>query len=180
MVAKKGRKPPRISEDIPWSPSKVVRRKLAPLPDTTIDLTHSKETSPPSSSNQASAAASTLISLVTVPVAVAASTNLYRQLYSAEDNSHTEEQLFSADDDDDDDNDDDNNDNDDNVVHKLINNDYDDILDMDIDSEEEFWSSFLKNQNSSKLRVKGGDQMPDVSDLSEKEAEEVLDKWRKK
>jgi hypothetical protein len=45
-----------------------------------------KETSPPSSSNQASAAASTLLSLVTVPtsVAAAASTILYRQLYSAE------------------------------------------------------------------------------------------------
>ena len=51
---------------------------------------------------------------------------------------------------------------------------------MDIDSEEEFWSSFPKNQNSSKLRVKGGEQRPDVSDLSEKEAEEVLEKWRKK
>jgi hypothetical protein len=51
---------------------------------------------------------------------------------------------------------------------------------MDIDSEEEFRSSFSKNQNSSKLRVKGGEQRPDVSDLSEKEAEEVLEKWRKK
>jgi hypothetical protein len=50
---------------------------------------------------------------------------------------------------------------------------------MDIDSEEEFRSSFPKNPNSSKLRVKGGDQRPDVSDLSEKEAEEVIDKWRK-
>ena len=177
-VAKKGRKPPRIREDIPWSPSKVVMQKLAPLPDTTIDLTHLKETSPPSSSNQASAAASTLISLVTVPVAAVASTNLYHQLYSAEDNSHKEEQLFSADDKEDDD---DNDNNDDNNVHKHTDDDYDDILDMDIDSEEEFRSSFPKNQNSSKLQVKGGDQRPDVSNLSsEKEAEEVLDKWRKK
>ncbi len=173
-----------------------------------------------------------------------ASTILYHQLYSAEDNNHKEEQLYSAnakddddddnnDDDDDDDNDDDNNDDDDDDdddddndddnndddmtttttttmtttktlrttsvftrllttntttndkedyvgIHKHIDNDYDDILDMDIDSEEEFRSSFLKNQNSSKLRVKGGDQRPDVSDLSEKEAEEVLNKWRKK
>ena len=85
-VAKKGRKPLRIRGEIPWSPSKVVRRKLAP-PDTTKDLTHLKETSPPSSSNKASAAASTLLSLVTVPtsVAAAASTTLYRQLYSAKD-----------------------------------------------------------------------------------------------
>ena len=90
-VAKMGRKPPRIREDIPWSPSKVFRRKLA-LPDTTIDLT--KETSPPSSSNQASAAASTLLSLVTVPtsVAAAASTSLYRQLYSAAEDNHDEEE----------------------------------------------------------------------------------------
>ena len=36
-VAKK-RKPPKICKDIPWSPTKVVRRKLALLPDTTIDL----------------------------------------------------------------------------------------------------------------------------------------------
>ena len=50
-VAKKGCKPPRICENIQWSPSKVVWQKMAPLPDTTIDLTHSKETSPPSSSN---------------------------------------------------------------------------------------------------------------------------------
>ena len=176
-VAKKGRKPPRIREDIPWSPSKVVRQKLAP-PDTTIDLT--KETSPPSSSNQASAAASTLLSLVTVPtsVAAAASTSLYRQLYSAaEDNHDEEEQLYS------DDNEDKDNDYDDEDyvgIHKQpIDEDYDDILDMDIDSEEEFRSSFPKNQNSSKLRVKGGDQRPDVSDLSKKEAEEVLEKWRK-
>ena len=42
VVAKKGHKPPRICEDIPWSPLKVVRQKLAPLPDTTIDLVHSK------------------------------------------------------------------------------------------------------------------------------------------
>jgi len=107
-VAKKGRKPPRIRGEIPWSPSKVVRRKLAP-PDTTIDLTHLKETSPPSSSNKASAAASTLLSLVTVPtsVAAAASTTLYRQLYSAEGNDHKGEQLYSdgnEDEDDDDDN----------------------------------------------------------------------------
>jgi len=224
VVAKKGRKPPRICEDIPWSPLKVVRQKLAPLPDTTIDLTHSNETSPLSSSNQASAAASTLLSLVTVPCSVtaAASTNLYRQLYSAEDNSHKEEQLFSAaddndeddndeddnddnDDDDDDDDDDDNDDNDDDddiedyigihtpadntddnngndndeedyvSIRKHIDDDYKDILDMDIDSEEAFRSSFPKNQISSKLRVKGGDQRPDVSDLFEKEAEEVLD-----
>jgi hypothetical protein len=152
-VAKKGRKPPRIREDIPWSPSKVVRQKLA-SPDTTIDLTHLKETSPPSSSNQASAAASTLISLVTVPcsVAAAASTILYCQLYSAEDNDHKEEQLYSDDNEDDDDDDDDE---EDYVgIHKQpIDEDYDDILDMDIDSEEEFWSSFPKNQNSSKLRV---------------------------
>ena len=96
-VAKKGRKPPRIRGKIPWSPSKVVRQKLAP-PDTTIDLTHLKETSPPSSSNQASAAASTLLSLVTVPtsIAAAASTTLYRQLYSADDDE-------DEDDDDDDD-----------------------------------------------------------------------------
>jgi len=175
-VAKKGRKPPRIRENIPWSPSKVVRQKLAPLPNTTIDLTHSKETSPPSSSNQASAAASTLLSLVTVPVAAVASTNLYHQLYSAEDNSHKEEQLFSADDTEDDDN---NDNNDDDNVHKHTDDDYDDILDMDIDSEEEFRSSFPKNQNSSKLQVKGGDQRPDVSGLSKNEAEEVLNKWRK-
>ena len=129
-VAKMGRKPPRIREDIPWSPSKVVRRKLAP-PDTTIDLT--KETSPPSSSNQASAAASTLLSLVTVPtsVAAAASTSLYRQLYSAAEDNHNneEEQLYSDDYDDED-----------YVgIHKQpIDEDYDDILDMDIDSEEEF------------------------------------------
>jgi len=121
-----------------------------------------------------------LLSLVTVPVAAIASTNLYCQLYSAEDNSHKEEQLFSADDKDDNDNDDDDDNNDD-VVHKHIDDDYNNILDMDIDSEEEFWSSFPKNQNSSKLQVKGGDQRPDVSDLSsKKEAEEVLDKWRKK
>jgi hypothetical protein len=138
---------------------------LAP-PDTTIDLT--KETSPPSSSNQASAAASTLLSLVTVPtsVAAAASTSLYRQLYSAaEDNDDKEDQLYS------DDNEDDDNDDDEDYVgiHKQpIDEDYDDILDMDIDSEEEFRSSFPKNPNSSKLRVKGGDQRPDVSDLSEK------------
>ena len=105
-VAKKGHKPPRICEDIPWSPSKVVRQKLAP-PDTTIDLTHLKETSPPSSSNQASAAASTLLSLVTVPtsIAAAASTTLYRQLYSAEGNDHKVEQLYSDDNEDKDDND---------------------------------------------------------------------------
>ena len=75
-VAKKGRKAPRICEDIPWSPSKVVRQKLAP-PDTTIDLTHLKETSPPSSSNQAFAAASMLLSLVTVPTSVAAAASTW-------------------------------------------------------------------------------------------------------
>jgi hypothetical protein len=177
-VAKKGRKPPRICEDIPWSPSKVVRQKLAP-PDTTIDLTHLKETSPPSSSNQAFAAASMLLSLVTVPtsVAAAASTTLYHQLYSAEDNKG--EQLES-DDNKDEDEDDNNNEEDYVGIYKQpIDEDYDDILDMDIDSEEEFRSSFPKNQNCSKLQVKGGGQRPDVSDLSEKEAEEVIDKWRK-
>jgi hypothetical protein len=106
-----------------------------------------------------------LLSLVTVPtsVAAAASTILYRQLYSAEDNDHKEEQLYSDDDEDKDDDDDE----EDYVgIHKQpIDEDYDDILDMDIDSEEEFRSSFPKNQNSSKLRVKGGDQRPDVSDL---------------
>ncbi len=50
---------------------------------------------------------------------------------------------------------------------------------MDIDSKEEFRFSFPKNKNCSKLRVKGGEQRPDVSNLSEKEAEEVIDKWRK-
>jgi len=112
-VAKKGRKPPRIRDDIPWSPLKIVRQKLAP-PDTTIDLTHLKETSPPSSSNQASAAASTLLSLVTVhtSIAAAASTTLYRQLYSAEGNDHKGEQLYS-DDDEDEDEDEDEDDNDD-------------------------------------------------------------------
>ena len=157
-VAKKGRKPPRIRGKIPWSPSKVVRRKLAP-PDTTIDLTHLKETSPPSSSNQASAAASTLLSLVTVPtsVAAAASTTLYRQLYSAEGNDHKGEQLYSDGDEDEVDDDDDDDDEDYVGIHKQpIDEDYDDILDMDIDSDEEFRSSFPKNQNSSKLRVKGG------------------------
>ena len=122
-----------------------------------------------------------LLSLVTVPcsVAAAASTILYHQLYSAEDNNHKEEQLYSAHDDNDDNDD---NDEEDYVgIHKQhIDKDYDDILDMDIDSEEEFRSSFPKNQNSSKLRVKGGDQRPDVINLFEKEAEEVLDKWRKK
>ena len=151
---------------------------MAP-PDTTIDLTHLKETSHPSSSNQASAAASTLLSLVTVPtsVAAAASTTLYCQLYSAEDNDHKGEQLYSDDDKDEDDDDDE----EDYVgIHKQpIDEDYDNILDMDIDSEEEFRSSFPKNQNCSKLQVKGGGQRPDVSDLSEKEAEEVIDKWRK-
>ncbi len=78
-VAKKGRKPPRIREDIPWSPSKVVRRKLAPLAHSTIDLTFSKETSSPSSSNQASAAASMLLSLVTVPCSVAAVASTKRE-----------------------------------------------------------------------------------------------------
>jgi hypothetical protein len=43
-VAKKGRKPPRIREDFPWSPSKVVRQKLAPPAHSTIDLTIPKET----------------------------------------------------------------------------------------------------------------------------------------
>jgi hypothetical protein len=106
-------------------------------------------------------------------VAAASSTILYRQLYSAEDNDHEEEQLYSADDKD--------NDGEDYVDHKHINNDDNgDILDMDIVSKEEFWSSFPKNQNSSKLQVKGGDQRPDVSELSEKEAEEVLNIWRKK
>jgi hypothetical protein len=112
--------------------------------------------SPPSSSNQASAAASTLLSLVTVPtsVAAAASTILYRQLYSAEDNDHKEEQLYS---DDDEDKDDDGDEEGYVGIHKQpIDEDYDNILDMDIDSEEEFRSSFPKNQNSSKLRVKGG------------------------
>jgi hypothetical protein len=89
---------------------------------------------------------------------------------------HKEEQLYSDDDKDGDDNGDE-----DYVgIHKQpIDEDYDDILNMDIDSEEEIRASFPKNQNSSKLRVKGGDQRPDVSDLSEKEAEEVIDKWRK-
>ena len=155
---------------------------MAPLPNTTIDLTHLKETSPPSSRKKPlspfdlDAAASTLQSLVTVScssVAAASSTILYRQLYSAEDNDHEEEQLYSADDKDDD--------GEDYVDHKHIdNNDNDDILDMDIDSEKEFRSSFPKNQNSSKLQVKEGDQRPDVSKLSEKEAEEVLNIWRKK
>ena len=63
-------------------------------------------------------------------------------------------------------------------IHKHIN--YNDILDMIIDSEEEVRSIFPKNQNSSKLRVKWGDQRPDLSKLSEKEAEEVFDIWRKK
>ena len=60
-------------------------------------------------------AASTLLSLVTVPcsVAAAASTILYRQLYSAEDNDHEEEQLYSADDKDNNDGDDDDDDGDD-------------------------------------------------------------------
>ena len=49
---------------------------------------------------------------------------------------------------------------------------------MDIDSKEEFWSSFPKNRNSSKLRVKGGDLRPDVSGLSKKEDEEVFDTWK--
>ncbi len=49
---------------------------------------------------------------------------------------------------------------------------------MDIDSEEEFRSSFPKNRNSSNLRVKGGDLRPDVSGLSEKEGAEVLDAWK--
>ena len=152
-VAKKGRKPPRIRGKIPWSPSKVVRRKLAP-PDTTIDLTHLKETSPPSSSNQASAAASTLLSLVTVPtsVAAAASTTLYHQLYSAEDNKG--EQLDSDDDEDEDD--DNNEENYVSIYKQPIDEDYGDILDMDIDSEDEFQSSFPKNQNCSKLQIKGG------------------------
>ena len=109
---------------------------MAPLHDTTIDHTHSKETSPPSSSNQASAAASTLLSLVTVPtsIAAAASTTLYRQLYSAEGNDHKGEQLYSDGDEDEDDDDDD--DDEDYVgIHKQpIDEDYDDILDMDIDS----------------------------------------------
>ncbi len=103
-VTKKGRKPPRIRED----PSKVGRRKLAPLPDTTIDLTHSKEMSSLcSSSNQASTAASTLRSLVTLhcSVAAAASTILYHQLYSAGGNNHKEEQLYSDDNKDDNDED---------------------------------------------------------------------------
>ena len=137
----------------------------------------------PSSSNQASAAASTLLSLVTVPtsVAAAASTTLYHQLYSAEGNDHKGEQLYSDDDEDEDEDDNDDDDEEDYVgIHKQpIDEDYDDILDMDIDSDEEFRSSFPKNQNSSKLRVKGGEQRPDVSNLSEKEAEEVIDKWRK-
>ena len=63
-------------------------------------------------------------------------------------------------------------------IHKHIN--YNDILDMVIDSKEEVRSIFPKNQNSSKLRVKWGDQRPDLSKLSEKEAEEVFDIWRKK
>jgi hypothetical protein len=46
----KKHKPPKIRNDIPWSPTKVVWRKLAPPPDTTIDLTHSKETPPPACS----------------------------------------------------------------------------------------------------------------------------------
>ncbi len=50
---------------------------------------------------------------------------------------------------------------------------------QDIDSEEVFRSSLPKNQNSSKLQVQGGDQRPDVSNLYEKQAEEVRDKWRK-
>jgi len=153
------------------------------LPDTTIDLTHLKETSPPSSSNQASAAASTLLSLVTVPtsIAAAASTTLYRQLYSAEGNDHKGEQLDSDDDEDEDEDDDDNNNEEDYIgIHKQpIDEDYDDILNMDIDSKEEFRSSFPKNQNCSKLQVKGREQRPDVSNLSEKEAEVVIDKWRK-
>jgi hypothetical protein len=51
---------------------------------------------------------------------------------------------------------------------------------MDIDSKEELRSSFPKNQNSSKLQFKGGDLRPDVSGLSEKEAEEVIDTWKVK
>ncbi len=89
---------------------------------------------------------------------------MYRQLYSAD----------SADNKD--------NNNEDFDIHNHINNNvynnYADILDMDIDSEEEFRSSFTKNRNSSKLRVKGGDLRPDVSGLSEKEGAEVLDTWK--
>ena len=46
-------------------------------------------------------------------------------------------------------------------IHKHLN--YNDILDMVIDSKEEVRSIFPKNQNSSKLRVKWGDQRPDLS-----------------
>jgi hypothetical protein len=129
---------------------------------------HLKETSPRACSVGTTAASTnTHLKGTTSPpacsVAAAASTNLYHQLYSAD----------SAEDKD--------NYNEDFDIHKHINNDvyddYDDILDMDIDSEKEFQSSFPKNLNSSQLRVKGGDLRPDVSGLSEKEAEEVIDAW---
>ncbi len=173
-VTKKGRKPPKICKDIPWSPTKVVRRKLAPPPDTTVYLMHLKEMSPPS---PLLPAASKLVTGA-CSAAAAASTNLYCQLYSAKDNNHKGEEFYSADDKG-------NNNNQDYVdIHKHINNnnynDYDDILDMDIDSKEELRSSFPKNQNSSKLQFKGGDLRPDVSGLSEKEAEEVIDTWKVK
>jgi hypothetical protein len=134
-VAKK-RKPPKIRNNIPWSPTKVVRRKLAPPPNTTIDLTHLKEMSPHACSVSTTGASTNthskgMSSPPTCSVAAAASTNLYCQLYSAD----------SADDKDNNDEEFD--------IHKHINKDfyedYDDILDMDIDSKEEFLSSFPKN-----------------------------------
>ena len=82
-VAKK-RKPPKIHKDIPWSPTKVVRHKLAPPPDTTIDLMHLKETSPPACSVATAASTNTHSKGTSPPacfVAAAASTNLYHQLF---------------------------------------------------------------------------------------------------
>jgi hypothetical protein len=93
-VTKKGRKPPKICKDIPWSPTKVVRRKLAPPPDTTVYLMHLKEMSPPS---PLLPAASKLVTGA-CSAAAAASTNLYCQLYSAKDNNHKGEEFYSADD----------------------------------------------------------------------------------
>jgi hypothetical protein len=143
-VAKK-RKPPKIRNDIPWSPTKVVRRKLAPSPNTTIDLTHSKETSPLACFVGATAASTNTHSKGTSPpacsVAAAASTNLYRQLYSAD----------SADNKD-------NNDKDFNI-HKHINNDvnddYDDILDMSLTPRKNSDPAFQRTGTAANSELRG-------------------------
>jgi hypothetical protein len=174
VTKKGGRKPPAI-RDVPWSPGRVVRQKKAPPevppPDNLIDLTFSND-SPPFSNKASTELSPPLFPCKTTasssPFNIVAAASTLRSFGTAQTSSVAAaaslilyQQLYPADNNDDD------------------GDDYNNILDMDIDSKEEFRSSFPKDQNSSKLRVKGGPVKPDVSKLPDKEAAELLDKWKK-